>query len=57
MPLNPSLSGTRTIGGTQPAISWDAMTPAARQTLQKYTFGKAVPFNDHNFLYNLGKAY
>ncbi|MDX0511482.1 necrosis-inducing protein [Sinorhizobium medicae] len=56
-PLNPSLSGTRTIGGTQPAISWEAMTQAARDALNEYKFGKGVPFNDDNFLYKLGKAY
>ncbi|RVG83631.1 NPP1 family protein [Sinorhizobium meliloti] len=56
-PINPSLSATREPGGMQPAISWDYLTPAARQTLNNYNFGKAVPFNDDNFRPNLGKAY
>ncbi|MQX77907.1 NPP1 family protein [Sinorhizobium medicae] len=60
-PINGTHSHSTTLHcrvlGTQPAISWDAMTPAARQTLQKNTFGKGVPFNDDNFRHNLGGAY
>lgn len=49
---------TQDRGGTQPLIDWDAMSGAARQTLQDVGWGKAVcPFNDHHFYDNLSKAF
>lgn len=49
--------GTRTRGGTQPAISWSDLTYEAMLTLDLYDFGVGVPFIDRNFYQNLAKAY
>nr|WP_315857392.1 NPP1 family protein [Rhizobium leguminosarum] len=54
--LNGSLSRTRAPGGMQPAISWFDLTSEARRTLETYDFGQEVPFNDHNYFYNLSEA-
>nr|WP_237352734.1 NPP1 family protein [Rhizobium leguminosarum] len=55
-PLNPSLMDTKYKGAMQPAISWLDLTPEARSTLETYDFGKGVPFNEYNYLFNLSKA-
>ncbi|MEF3133024.1 NPP1 family protein [Rhizobium sp. 268] len=55
-PLNPSLVDTDIQGGMQPAISWFDLTPEARNTLETYDFGKGVPFNEYNYLFNLSKG-
>lgn len=57
-PMNHSLTKTNYRGGYQPAISWVGLTPAARQTLNTYDFGRArVPFNEGSFWSNIQKAY
>ncbi|BAB04114.1 NPP1 family protein [Halalkalibacterium halodurans] len=57
-PLNHSLWIHDQVGGTQPLIGWDDLTPAARHALNTTDFGAAnVPFNDHNFINNLRKAW
>jgi hypothetical protein len=57
-PLNHSLAGSNSRGGTQPAITWLRMSAAARNALNTHSYGKAtVPFNDANFTRNLDKAY
>ncbi|CAI6282131.1 MULTISPECIES: NPP1 family protein [Bacillus] len=58
-PLNHELMmSDRVVGGTQPLIGWDDLTPAARNALNIANFGKAnVPFNDSNFTNNLKKAW
>lgn len=56
-PLNHSLGQSSTQGGEQALISWNALTQAARDTLNTYDFGKAnVPFKDANFGSNLEKG-
>jgi hypothetical protein len=40
----------------QPAISWFDLTFEAQRTLETYDFGQEVPFNDHNYFYNLSEA-
>ncbi|MGO6819650.1 NPP1 family protein [Rhizobium brockwellii] len=55
-PLNPSVVDTKIRGGLQPAVSWSDLTPAARQTLDTFDFGKGVPFNEYNWYFNLSKA-
>lgn len=58
-PLNHELRmSDDVVGGTQPLIGWDDLTPAARNALNTTDFGKAnVPFNDNNFTINLKKAW
>ncbi|WP_366290945.1 NPP1 family protein [Paenibacillus sp. AN1007] len=57
-PLNHELGVTNVVGGTQPLIGWDDLTPAARNALNTTDFGSAnVPFNDNNFANNLNKAW
>ena len=57
-PLDHSLVDTADKGGTQPAVTWDGLTDAARKALNETDFGKAdVPFKDANFKGNLKKAY
>ncbi|MDQ0172861.1 NPP1 family protein [Paenibacillus tundrae] len=57
-PLNHELGITGVVGGTQPLIGWDDLTPAARDALNTTDFGSAnVPMNDHNFTNNLNKAW
>nr|WP_246767427.1 NPP1 family protein [Rhizobium leguminosarum] len=54
--INESLSRSRAPGGMQSAISWFDLTSEARRTLETYDFGQEVPFNDHNYFYNLSEA-
>ncbi|MBB3474138.1 NPP1 family protein [Sphingomonas sp. BK345] len=57
-PLDHSLVNTTEKGGTQPAVTWEGLTDAARKALNDTDFGKAdVPFKDANFKANLKKAY
>lgn len=58
-PINHELMmSDRVVGGTQPLIGWDDLTPAARNALNTTNFGKAnVPFNNANFNNNLRKAW
>ncbi|MCI3922917.1 NPP1 family protein [Paenibacillus sp. TRM 82003] len=57
-PLNNALYHTNTIGGTQPLIGWNDLTPAARNALNTTDFEDAnVPMNDANFQSNLAKAW
>lgn len=45
------------VGGTQPLIDWNDLTPAARNALSTTDFGKAsVPFKDGSFENNLKKS-
>ncbi len=57
-PLNHSLFSVTDVGGTQPLINWEQLTPAARDALNTTDFGDAnVPFKDSNFTSNLQKAW
>ncbi|WP_411350367.1 NPP1 family protein [Paenibacillus sp. WLX2291] len=57
-PLNHSLFSVTDVGGTQPLINWEQLTPAARTALNTTDFGSAnVPLNDTNFNTNLQKAW
>lgn len=58
-PLNHELlMSDDVVGGTQPLIGWDDLTPAARNALHTTDFGKTnVPVNDNNFTSNLKKAW
>lgn len=57
-PINHELGVDGTIGGKQPLIGWDDLTPAARDALNTTDFGSAnVPMNDSNFANNLAKAW
>ncbi|MCL0330678.1 NPP1 family protein [Apilactobacillus xinyiensis] len=45
------------VGGQQPLIDWNDLTPAARNALTNTDFGKAnVPFKDGSFENNLNKS-
>ncbi|CAN7434036.1 NPP1 family protein [Acidovorax sp. LjRoot194] len=57
-PFNHSLTYTDHLGGSQPAIAWFRLTPAARQALSDADFGAAiVPFKDSTFQHSLDKAW
>ncbi|MCY9377341.1 NPP1 family protein [Bacillus sp. T17B1] len=57
-PLNHELHISDQVGGTQPLIGWEDLTPEARNALNITDFGKAnVPFNDPNFTNHLEKAW
>jgi len=57
-PINHSLFITSTVGGYQPLIDWEDLTPAARNALNSTDFGSAnVPMKDGNFTNNLEKAW
>ena len=56
--LDHDVSPTDKVGGQQPGIAWETMTPASRYELNVHDFGKAVvPFRDYNFVANLYKAH
>ncbi|EED23782.1 NPP1 domain protein, putative [Talaromyces stipitatus ATCC 10500] len=56
-PLDHSCGLTTTVGGLQPLISWEELPAVAQQALDTTDFGAGnVPFNDNNFLSNLGQA-
>ncbi|RMZ68577.1 necrosis inducing [Pyrenophora seminiperda CCB06] len=56
-PLDHQLIATSTLGGQQPVIAWDSMTPAARAAIENTDFGDATPsFRDGNFQLYLSRA-
>jgi hypothetical protein len=56
-PLDHQLGTTDAVGGEQPLIAWEALTPAARTALENTDFGDGnVPFKDANFEAHLEKA-
>lgn len=57
-PVNHQLLPTSSLGGQQPMIAWENMTPAARDAIERTDFEAATPtFRDSNFMDTLGKSY
>ena len=56
-PVNHATATTNVVGGQQPLIAWESLTPAARTALENTNFGDAnVPFKDGAFANNLAAA-
>lgn len=57
-PANHQLIATNDLGGLQPLIAWESLTPAARTAIENTNFGDATPsFRDSNFQTYLADAY
>lgn len=57
-PVNHTLWVSSRVGGQQPLIAWEDMTPEARRALEVHDFGAAnVPFNDARFSSHLERAW